>query len=131
MGQAAVVALDAAKVDVVGGKCGVATDKFNVGGEMCPTFNDEHHSKIRARCKVPDNFLQNFDFSKMKGGGGKGGNPMAFTADRLYIVKEIDGASTGCAAERLFPPASHPPRAHPRANPSPVPGFVGSPDGRE
>ena len=64
---------------------------FHVGGEAVQTYNDAHYKKLRERWGLGDDFLENFDFTKnMKGGGGKGGDLMGFTTDKLYIVKEVN-----------------------------------------
>ena len=58
---------------------------FLVGGEAVQTYNDAHYKKLRERWGLGDDFLENFDFTKnMKGGGGKGGDLMGFTTDKLY-----------------------------------------------
>ena len=46
--------------------------------------------QLRKRYGLPDDFLQrsNFSFKNMKQAGGKGGDPMARTADEKFIVKE-------------------------------------------
>jgi hypothetical protein len=68
-----------------------ASTGFLVGGEAVTTYNDEHYKKLRERWGLGDDFLETFDFSKnMKGGGGKGGDLMGFTTDKLYIVKEVN-----------------------------------------
>ena len=55
---------------------------FHVGGDAVNTFNDEHYKKLRERWGLGDDFLANFDFEgRMKSGGGKGGQLMAFTSD--------------------------------------------------
>lgn len=65
---------------------------INIGGEECTTFDDVEHAKVRAAAGVADDFLAGFDWQKsLKPGGGKGGNLMGFTADRRYIVKEVNG----------------------------------------
>ena len=64
---------------------------FHVGGETVQTYNDTHYKKLRERWGLGDDFLATFDFTKnMKGGGGKGGDLMGFTTDKLYIVKEVN-----------------------------------------
>jgi len=61
-----------------------------VAGESLPTFLDEHFAKVRQATGVPEDFLANFVFSGMKAGGGKGGQPLGFTKDRKYLVKELN-----------------------------------------
>ena len=62
-----------------------ASTGFHVGGETVTTYNDEHYKKLRERWGLGDDFLATFDFTKnMKGGGGKGGDLMGFTTDKLY-----------------------------------------------
>ena len=39
--------------------------------------------------KVPKDFLSEFHFSDLSGGGGKGGSPLAFLKNG-YIVKELN-----------------------------------------
>eukprot|EP00040_Diaphanoeca_grandis_P029742 m.174825 g.174825 ORF g.174825 m.174825 type:complete len:375 (+) comp31786_c1_seq1:57-1181(+) len=54
-------------------------------------YNDEHFAKIRQRFGVPNDILreENFDFKKLSSGGGKGGDPMCRTNDKIYFVKEV------------------------------------------
>ena len=68
-----------------------ASTGFLVGGEAVQTYNDAHYKKLRERWGLGDDFLATFDFTKnMKGGGGKGGDLMGFTTDKLFIVKEVN-----------------------------------------
>lgn len=68
-----------------------------VGSNKYPTYNDQHFSKIRKFIGLEDDFIDNnFSFDiKQKGGnmapgGGKGGQLMGFTKDRLFIIKELN-----------------------------------------
>lgn len=64
---------------------------FHVGGDAVNTFNDAHYKKLRERWGLGDDFLASFDFEgRMKSGGGKGGQLMAFTSDKQYLVKEVN-----------------------------------------
>mmetsp|Transcript_32796 Transcript_32796/g.42125 ORF Transcript_32796/g.42125 Transcript_32796/m.42125 type:complete len:361 (-) Transcript_32796:116-1198(-) len=70
---------------------------ITVGSGRFPTYNDEHFAKIRAFIGLPDDFIESsFSFeTKPKGGnmapgGGKGGQLMGFTKDRLFIIKELN-----------------------------------------
>jgi hypothetical protein len=70
---------------------------IKVGEHDMPTFNDAHFAKIRAFYGVPADFIDaSFSFAlkaqggNMSEGGGKGGNLMGFTADRGYIIKELN-----------------------------------------
>mmetsp|Transcript_4825 Transcript_4825/g.15057 ORF Transcript_4825/g.15057 Transcript_4825/m.15057 type:complete len:322 (+) Transcript_4825:177-1142(+) len=65
---------------------------FKLGGEDVKTFNDEEFSKLRSKWGLADDFLASFDITKMAAGGGKGGQLMAFTPDKLYLVKEVNEA---------------------------------------
>ena len=73
-----------------------ALAKIKVGGIEYPTYNDEAFSKLREFYGVSNAFDETFSFLvKGKGGnmserGGKGGNLMGFTADRKFIVKELN-----------------------------------------
>jgi len=63
-----------------------------VGGEDCEFYNDTEFRRIRLLWKIPDGFLENFQWSDLKPGGGKGGNPLAFTCNMTIIVKQIEGS---------------------------------------
>ena len=63
----------------------------HVGGHAVTLFNDEHFAKCRAMLGVNADVLTGFEFRELAGGGGKGGDVMAFTADRKYIVKGVGG----------------------------------------
>lgn len=73
-----------------------AAAPVKIGDADFPTFNDEHFRKIRAFYGVPDGFVNDFNFAlkedggNMAEGGGKGGNLMGFTEDRMFIVKELN-----------------------------------------
>ena len=64
-----------------------ASAGFLVGGETVQTYNDQHYKKLRERWGLGDDFLENFDFSKNMNGGGKGGDLMGFTSDKLHVNK--------------------------------------------
>lgn len=52
-------------------------------------FNDSVFGELRARAKVPDDFVNGgWDLSTLRPGGGKGGTRMAFVGES-YIVKEL------------------------------------------
>lgn len=67
-----------------------------VGNEEMPTFNDDSFKRVREANDVPATFLaEGFDFrlkpeGNMSEGGGKGGNLMGFTDNRMYIIKELN-----------------------------------------
>ncbi|KAJ1634818.1 hypothetical protein T492DRAFT_970961 [Pavlovales sp. CCMP2436] len=63
-----------------------------VGGEAVVSWNDGHFARVRAKHGVPSEFLSKFDFGTLRLFGGKGGNLMAFTEDRRYLVKELTKA---------------------------------------
>eukprot|EP00924_Labyrinthula_sp_SR-Ha-C_P000825 snap_masked-scaffold_7-processed-gene-4.52-mRNA-1 protein AED:1.00 eAED:1.00 QI:0/-1/0/0/-1/1/1/0/438 len=67
------------------------TDKIIVGTQSCDTVIDEHFFKIRNKYTVKNIFLkENFDFLKLKKGDAKGGDLMAHSIDRKFIVKELN-----------------------------------------
>ena len=64
---------------------------FHVGGETVQTYNDSTTRSCGSGGVWATISLENFDFNKnMKGGGGKGGDLMGFTTDKLFIVKEVN-----------------------------------------
>lgn len=64
-----------------------------VGGESLPTYNDTYFRRVREAFRVPTGFLTtSFSFDELREGGGKGGNLLGFTQDRLFIVKELSDA---------------------------------------
>jgi hypothetical protein len=66
-------------------------DKAFVGDAEVDFYNDQDFAAIRLRFGVQDNFLHDFDFSSVReAGGGKGGNLMGYSADRQYVVKELN-----------------------------------------
>jgi hypothetical protein len=65
---------------------------MSVGGVECEFFNDREYARIRGLWKVPDDFLADFDWRGLAPGGGKGGNPLAFTCNRTVIVKQVEGS---------------------------------------
>lgn len=64
---------------------------FDVGGEEVWAFSDGHFARVREKHAVPPDFLstKQFSFRSLRLFGGKGGNLMAFTTDRRYLVKEL------------------------------------------
>lgn len=78
-------------VDVAAQDDGEVHVLTHVGGQAVSLFNDEHFAKCRAMLGVDADVLSAFEFRELAGGGGKGGDVMAFTADRKYIVKGVGG----------------------------------------
>lgn len=62
-----------------------------VSGQAVTLFNDEHFAQCRAKLQIDRHILDGFTFENLAEGGGKGGDVMAFTPDRKYIVKGIGG----------------------------------------
>jgi len=62
---------------------------FDVGGEQVQAYNDALFAQVRQKYAVQPNFLAKFDMKSLRMFGGKGGNLMAFTLDKRYLVKEI------------------------------------------
>jgi hypothetical protein len=59
--------------------------------EIQTYHDDEHFAKVRKMCGVESDFLEDqFSNKDFKSGGGKGGDLMAFTRNRKYIVKELN-----------------------------------------
>jgi len=92
---------DAAQVSEYGEGCilgsPVNTDArhITVAGEEVWLHNDQHFIMLRKRYGLNDDEWASTDcFSwvgeDFKSGGGKGGDLMAFTSDRRFIVKEVD-----------------------------------------
>mmetsp|Transcript_8010 Transcript_8010/g.10188 ORF Transcript_8010/g.10188 Transcript_8010/m.10188 type:complete len:341 (+) Transcript_8010:37-1059(+) len=69
---------------------GVKTGLFLVGNEQVKAFNDESFIRVRELYGLDESFLSSIDFGQMEAGGGKGGMMMGFSADKLYIVKELN-----------------------------------------
>jgi hypothetical protein len=67
-----------------------AASDIKVGGRAIRTWNDQHFKKIRELTKIPDNFLEELDWKSFKPGGGKGGDLMAFTQCKRWLVKETN-----------------------------------------
>lgn len=63
---------------------------IDVDGEQLPTYNDAHFARLRSNMALSDTFLAAFKFADMKEGGGKGGNLLGFTSDKLWVVKELN-----------------------------------------
>ena len=73
----------------------MAAASFTVDGESVQPYNDEHFFQVRQRYGAALEALadpQMFSFSMLRDGGGKGGDLLAFTSDRRYIVKEVGGS---------------------------------------
>lgn len=62
---------------------------FDVGGEPVFVFNDAHFARVRDKHGIANNFLAKFEFRSLRLFGGKGGNLMAFTVDKRFLVKEL------------------------------------------
>jgi hypothetical protein len=67
----------------------MAGGEFNVGGTLVQSFNDDLFHAVRAKYGAKPDFLKQFDFKTLRMFGGKGGQLMAFTADRRFLVKEL------------------------------------------
>lgn len=67
-----------------------------VGEIEFPTYNDEHFRRIRKFYGIEPGFVGIFSFElkenggNMAEGGGKGGNLMGFSMDRMFIIKELN-----------------------------------------
>ena len=66
--------------------------RLNVGGRRCDEFNQEEFRAFRKGLGISSSFLDggSFDFAALAPGGGKGGNLMAATKDKRFIVKEMN-----------------------------------------
>jgi hypothetical protein len=92
-------------------EAGPAPSSYEVSGESVLAFHDGAFARVRELHEVPETFLAKFDFRTLRLFGGKGGNLMAFTEDRRFLVKELnkgDHASllrhTPMLVERLLAP---------------------------
>lgn len=66
--------------------------KLRAGDVECPTIADEHLVCVRRAFNVGDDFLDGtVDFTKLAGGGGKGGDLMTRTTDGRFFVKQLNG----------------------------------------
>lgn len=66
-------------------------DELILAGVKCQTFNDEEFSRVRQFFNIENDFaIDSFTFSRLKPGGGKGGDPMTRTDDEKYFVKEMN-----------------------------------------
>jgi len=70
---------------------------ITIGERSFPTFNDQHFVKIREFYGIKDGFIDGafsfelkVDGGNMSEGGGKGGNLMGFTDNKMFIVKELN-----------------------------------------
>jgi len=72
----------------------VATEgasRLTVGDVECKMLKDVHFSALRRTFNIPDDFLDGtFDFGKLSGGGGKGGDRMSRTTDSKFFIKELN-----------------------------------------
>ncbi|KAJ1616863.1 hypothetical protein T492DRAFT_1104117 [Pavlovales sp. CCMP2436] len=80
---------------------------FSVGGGEVQAFNDGHFARLRDKHKVHPSFLEKFDIGSLRLFGGKGGNPMAFTADKRYLVKEINTGDHGSMLKHTLAIVEH------------------------
>eukprot|EP00303_Exanthemachrysis_gayraliae_P003723 CAMPEP_0205999126 /NCGR_PEP_ID=MMETSP1464-20131121/662_1 /ASSEMBLY_ACC=CAM_ASM_001124 /TAXON_ID=119497 /ORGANISM="Exanthemachrysis gayraliae, Strain RCC1523" /LENGTH=440 /DNA_ID=CAMNT_0053372309 /DNA_START=1 /DNA_END=1324 /DNA_ORIENTATION=+ len=71
------------------------TAVFDVGGEEVSCHMDDAFSKLRRKYSVSNTFLKEFSFDSLKLFGGKGGNLMAFTANKRFLVKELSDGDHG------------------------------------
>lgn len=76
------------------------TTPFEVGGETVSAYNDTYFARVRERHGVAASFLAKFDIKSLRLFGGKGGNPMAFTTDKRFLVKEISAGDHKSMLER-------------------------------
>ena len=73
-----------------------------VAGEQVWPINDAHFSRLRQRYRIDLNDFSApsiFNFMEMAAGGGKGGDLMAWTKDRRFIVKEVNDGDQVCVFE--------------------------------
>jgi hypothetical protein len=91
------------------------TDQLKVGGVRMHTYNDVYYKAMRDAFGVTEIYEQSwseFDFKKdLREGGGKGGNLMGFTADKKFIIKEMNDGDhkallklTGSFVKHVLPP---------------------------
>ena len=65
--------------------------QLRVGDVVCATVKDEYFSTLRRAHDIPNDFLDGqFDFGKLAGGGGKGGDLMSRTLDGAMFVKRLN-----------------------------------------
>ena len=95
---AAAAAAAAVAAAASAGAAPAARPTLKVGGEACECFDDEPQlSRLRADSRVEWSALaDSFEWSKLCPGGGKGGNLMAFTPCRRYLVKEVNATDHNC-----------------------------------
>ncbi|CAD7966041.1 unnamed protein product [Amoebophrya sp. A120] len=73
-------------------------------------WNDEHFKKVRTRLGLEESFLENeFEFTPQcfKPGGGKGGELMAFTRNRRFLVKQLSKGDHAALLEVAADYVSH------------------------
>mmetsp|Transcript_7193 Transcript_7193/g.10952 ORF Transcript_7193/g.10952 Transcript_7193/m.10952 type:complete len:525 (+) Transcript_7193:67-1641(+) len=72
-------------------KSGKPLKTLTIGDEEVNLIQDTLWSKIRHQFEIRDDFIsnKNFSFTDLQEGGGKGGSLMAFTRNKLFIVKEL------------------------------------------
>ena len=68
---------------------------LQVGGVDFPTYHDEYFARVREYYGVTPGFLGPFSFElkpvgNMSEGGGKGGNLIGFSNDKMFLVKELN-----------------------------------------
>ena len=65
---------------------------MKVGGEEVKLIYEASFEPVRKKFRIVDDFLDgdNFKMESLKPGGGKGGDLLGFTKDKLYIVKEVN-----------------------------------------
>mmetsp|Transcript_15143 Transcript_15143/g.17679 ORF Transcript_15143/g.17679 Transcript_15143/m.17679 type:complete len:338 (+) Transcript_15143:325-1338(+) len=62
-----------------------------LAGVKCQTYNDEEFARVRAFFHIGNDFaIDSFSFSRLKPGGGKGGDPMTRTDDEKFFVKQMN-----------------------------------------
>mmetsp|Transcript_632 Transcript_632/g.817 ORF Transcript_632/g.817 Transcript_632/m.817 type:complete len:338 (+) Transcript_632:173-1186(+) len=79
------------------------TKHLTLGGVKCETFNDEHYANVRSFFKIENDFaIDSFDFSQLKPGGGKGGDPMKRTDDGFYFIKQMSNGDHKVLVDPVF-----------------------------
>ena len=61
-----------------------------VDGHEVRLINDAHFARVRRQYHVDSTVLDNFKFEQLDEAGGKGGDVLAFTPDRKFIVKSLN-----------------------------------------
>lgn len=63
---------------------------ITIGDTQCVVLNDTYYEKVREYFGFEENFVESsFSFDDLTAGGGKGGNPMCQTSDRMFFIKEL------------------------------------------